>query len=98
MSVYRENKFSQENLNILHQAAPDPSIALERPVPKPRTTLLAKPAAAADDTETQEISADFTACPDEDDDDAAAPPSSEVVGWGPPGSLIPSRVTGAIFG
>jgi len=65
------------------------------------------------DTETQEISADFSGCPDDDDDDEGPQndnitikkasfggdvASAEVLRWGRPGCLIPSRVTGAVFG
>lgn len=79
---------------------------------KSQTLVLIGPSVNID-TETQEISADFSGCPDDDDDDEGPRndniaikkasfvgdvASTEVLRWGRPGSLIPSRVTGAVFG
>lgn len=65
-----------------------------RPVPKPRRLL------PAVETETQEITADFSLTPDEEsidgDSTPIADPPQPQYRWRP-GSLIPSRVSGAIF-
>lgn len=79
----------------------------ERPVvPK---SLMVPSGTTGAEMETQEISADFSTDDDEEgeEDDAAAETKSapagidapsEVLRWGRPGSLIPSRVTRAVFG
>ena len=89
-SKKRTNHHHNNNNDSLksHEQSP------RRPVPKPRRLL------PAVETETQEITADFSLTPDEesiDGDSAPIPdPPQPQYRWRP-GSLIPSRVSCAIF-
>lgn len=80
---HRTNNINNNNDSLKsHEHEP------RRPVPAPRRLL-----AIAVETETQEITADFSLTPDEEDSiDGESP-----VGRWRPGSLIPSCVSGAIF-
>lgn len=68
-----------------------------QPVPKPRRLI-----GAVVETETQEISADFSDVPDKSDDEAVAATSDQLAKideamW-KPGSLIPAKISAAVFG